>query len=49
MLKYSSDGDVKTMFLHSATNKDEKDGRRHDYYEIVLDHSLHWGKKEYKR
>ena len=48
MLEYSSDGDVKSMFLHKATNKDEKDERKHHYYEIVLDHSLHGGKKEYK-
>ena len=41
MLEYSLDGDV-----HKATNKDEKDERKHHYYEIVLDHSLRGGKKE---
>ena len=39
MLEYSSDGDVKIMYLNKAPNKDEKDERK-DYYEIALDYCL---------
>ena len=42
------DGYIKRMFLHTATNKDEKDKRKDKYYSIVLDESLHGGEEEYK-
>ena len=51
LLRKSSDDDdddVKSMYLHTATIKDEKDERKFKYYRIVLDKSLHGGKKEYK-
>ena len=40
--------DIKSMFLHGNTNKDEKDERKSKYYSIVLDESLHGGGEEYK-
>ena len=48
MLEYFSDVDVKFLFLHKATNIDKKDERKFKYYEIVLNHSLYGGGKEYK-
>ena len=59
MLSYRYDygDDIKSMFLHSATNIDGKDERGNKYYEIVLGESLYeivFGKslnekgKEYK-
>ena len=45
VLEYSSDGDVRIMYLIKLTNKDEKDERKH-YYEIGLDHYLHECKKD---
>ena len=50
MLDYDEEdnGDVKCKFLHSATNKDEKDERKDEYYSIVLDHSLYGDEEEYK-
>ena len=42
------DDDVKSMYLHKSTNKDENDERKFKYYRIVLDESFHGGKKEYK-
>ena len=53
MLCYKDDEDgyyydLKSMFLHVSTNKDEKDERRNKYYSIVLNHSLHGGEEEYK-
>ena len=54
MLDYSSydydddDNDIKCMILLKSTNKDEKDERKFKYYKIVLDYSLHEGKKEHK-
>ena len=47
MLEYSSDGNVKIIYLNKVTNKDEKDERK-DYYEIVLDYYLQGRKKDYK-
>ena len=38
------DDDVKSMYLHYSTKKDERKFK----YEVVLDYSLHGGKKEYK-
>ena len=46
--KYNKDYGIKSMFLHSNTNKDEEDERKSKYYSIVLDESLHGGKEEYK-
>ena len=45
---YHKDYDIKTMFLHNNNNKDEEDERKSKYYSIVLDESLHEGKKEHK-
>ena len=45
---YHKDYDIKTMFLHFNTNKDEEDERKSKYYSIVLDESLHGGEEEYK-
>ena len=45
---YHKDYDIKTMFLHKNNNKDEEDERKLKYYSVVLDESLHEGKKEHK-
>ena len=42
------DDDIKSMFLHKSSNKDEKDERKFKYYSIVLDESLYGDEKEYK-
>ena len=46
--KYNKDYGIKSMFLHSNTNKDEEDERKSKYYSVVLGESLHEGKKEHK-
>ena len=45
---YHKDYDIKTMFLHFNTNKDEEDERKSKYYSVVLGESLHEGEKEHK-
>ena len=45
---YEKDYDIKTMFLHNNTNKDEEDERKLKYYSVVLGESLHEGEKEHK-
>ena len=46
---YEKDYDVKSMFLHNNTNKDEEDERKSKYYSIVLEESLCEGlEKEHK-
>ena len=45
---YHKDYDIKTMFLHRNTNKDEEDERKFKYYSVVLGESLHEGEKEHK-
>ena len=44
----NDDDDIKCMFLLKSINKDKKDERKFKYYKIVLDYSLHEGKKEHK-
>ena len=39
---------IRSMYLHINRNKDEKDERKYKYYRIVLENSLHEGKKEHK-
>ena len=45
---YEKDYNVKSMFLHRNTNKDEEDERKSKYYSVVLSESLHGGEEEYK-
>ena len=40
ILSYSSNYDVKSMFLNRSTNRDEKDKRNFEYYDIALDYYL---------
>ena len=60
LIEYSSDDDVKSMYLHFTNkdiralffpfvvNRDEKDERKHKNYSIVLDYSLIDGEKDHK-